>query len=587
MSIANKILISVFSSYLLTGLFIILAPTVNAQTSCNTYSSGTPPPQGFGAAWNVFSAGKELLLDSKCQTSSVTFKAGSGSNTQYIYKKGYYYTSSWQTLNFQGTPAQGSTDWLVGSGTFTPNNLSSGSKYWVAYICQWDATAKKWKCGCSDNACAQSLWQLQGVKLSTTLPGNTTSPWPITVSGRHFVDRNNTPILLNGHGGAQNMMTKLQPAEYETWFAAEQANGFNAVIIAVLHAWPGSNLPAPGAGTPFTGMIGGSPDLSTPRESYFARVDQMLTTAKNHGFLVFMNMSPYRDNDTLNANGIARCRAYGQFLGARYVNYDNIVWMSGNDWEGPQGSPQDNCLQATALGIKDKDTRHLQTLWLNNDMITTGWWTGIQDFFTAYGYIPTYNETYATYNGAGGKPTLYVETTYEGEGWHPGARQLRAFAYDSSPISGTTGTFFGSQDWQFNGGWQDRLNTIGNKQMKFVPQVFAGRRWWDLVPDQGHKTVTAGYGTFHSNYNDSGFSDDFATVGRTGDGSLIMAYMPTARAITVDMTKSVNGSISKWWNPENGTYTADGGPWPNTGSHTFTPPARTGDNDWVFILEAQ
>ena len=33
------------------------------------------------------------------------------------------------------------------------------------------------------------------------------------------------------------------------------------------------------------------------------------------------------------ANGPARCRAYGQYLGNRYKDFPNIIWLNGNDFQ--------------------------------------------------------------------------------------------------------------------------------------------------------------------------------------------------------------------------------------------------------------
>lgn len=172
----KKIITSLFSLLLLIGIIILFIPTISAQTTCNIYTSGSTPLGGFGAAWNVLSTGKELLLNSDCQTSSITFKVGNGNNKLYIYKKGYYYTNTWQPFDFKGTPAQGSADWLIGNATYILSNIPSGKLNWIAYICQFDTSANTWKCGCSDSACTQSYWQLQGANLVS--PPSSSNPQP-------------------------------------------------------------------------------------------------------------------------------------------------------------------------------------------------------------------------------------------------------------------------------------------------------------------------------------------------------------------------------------------------------------------------
>ena len=62
-------------------------------------------------------------------------------------------------------------------------------------------------------------------------------------------------------------------------------------------------------------------------------------------------------------------------------------------------------------------------------------------------------------------------------------------------LSGATGQFYGNKyTWQFLKGWQDRLNTLGSRQMTYATNLFARRRWFDLVPDDDHLVVVSGYG---------------------------------------------------------------------------------------------
>jgi hypothetical protein len=80
------------------------------------------------------------------------------------------------------------------------------------------------------------------------------------------------------------------------------------------------------------------------------------------------------------------------------------------------------------------------------------------------------------------------------------------------------------------------------------------------------------------------------TAARTPDGSLVIAYIPTARTIDVDMTKLKGLANAQWFDPSSGTYTTiSGSPLANSGSHGFTTPGNNtdGDGDWVLVLEAQ
>jgi Putative collagen-binding domain of a collagenase len=147
-----------------------------------------------------------------------------------------------------------------------------------------------------------------------------------------------------------------------------------------------------------------------------------------------------------------------------------------------------------------------------------------------------------------------------------------------------------------------------------MKNLFASKKWYDLIPDQTHTVVTSGYGSFSClvgkvladvgknpnlilrflvrirKYSAIGSitSSTCATAARTSDGSLVVAYLPTIRTITVDMSRLASMATARWYDPTNGEYAdIDGSPFANTGSRKFTPPGNnsSGDGDWVLVLE--
>jgi hypothetical protein len=169
---------------------------------------------------------------------------------------------------------------------------------------------------------------------------------------------------------------------------------------------------------------------------------------------------------------------------------------------------------------------------------------------------------------------------------------LRRQAYWAN-LSGATGQVYGSAYiYPFKSGWKDKLDSPGAVQMKHVTTLFEPRAWYNLVPDQKHTVVTAGYGTFDATSTEAnhyGRDSDYVTAGRTPDGSLVMAYMPTLRPLTVDMTKLSGPSKAQWYDPSRGVYKLiKGSPFPNKGKQTIMPSGKNGDSDgdWVLVLEA-
>ena len=161
-------------------------------------------------------------------------------------------------------------------------------------------------------------------------------------------------------------------------------------------------------------------------------------------------------------------------------------------------------------------------------------------------------------------------------------------------LSGATGQLYGSAyTWKLPSGWlsswRSKLDTPGVIQLSYMKNLFATRKWYDLVPDQTHSVVTVGYGTPAHFGTGSITTDTYATAARASDGTLVIAYVPTIRTVTVDMSKLSGLARARWYDPTTGEYTdVTGAPFANTGSRQFTPPGNNheGDGDWVLVLDA-
>jgi hypothetical protein len=156
-------------------------------------------------------------------------------------------------------------------------------------------------------------------------------------------------------------------------------------------------------------------------------------------------------------------------------------------------------------------------------------------------------------------------------------------------LTGGTGQFYGNKyTWSFPPGWETHIDTVGVTQLAIWKKFFSSLPWQDLVPDQDHKVVTSGlgtYGTLDTRVSQS----DYCTAAKTSDGVYVIVYMPTARTITVNMARLKAPAHAAWFDPTNGAYTKiPGGPVSNAGTRQFTPPGKNheGANDWVLVLSA-
>jgi len=441
-----------------------------------------------------------------------------------------------------------------------------------------------------------SLAIAASVNLSSLAPGGDTfATYPLKVSsnGRYLVDRTKKPFLIVGDS-PQALMVNPSDSDAEAYFANRANLGFNAVWINLLcSTYTGGRADGSTMGgvLPFTSPM----DFSKPNEAYFAHCDSIIRLAAKYGLVVFLD--PAETGGFLAAmrsNGEAKCTAFGQFLGNRYKNFDNIVWMSGNDFQNWSDPANDAVVAAVSKGIKQADSRHIHTIELDyllssstNDPV----WAAIVSLNGAYTYYPTYAEVLKDYNRKPTMPVFMMEADYEFENGADSQR-LRREEYWAF-LSGATGEIYGNKYiWPFLSGWQNHLNTPGAVQFGYVKTLFQSRPWYELAPDQQHKILTSGYGAFAANgaAHTSTSTNDYATAAATPDGRLVIAYIPTARTVTIDMTKLRRPATARWFDPADGAFSsAAPGRLPNTGTHSFSSPGLNSEggssSDWVLLLE--
>jgi hypothetical protein len=437
-------------------------------------------------------------------------------------------------------------------------------------------------------------------------------------NNRYLVDQNDIPFMIVGDS-PHSLIGKMSKADAQLYMTNRQRYGINTLWVELLC----NNKTACNAdGTTFDGIrpFTVPDDISTPNPVYFQRVDDMLQIAAAHGITLLLDVV---ETDgwlaTFRVNGPEKAAAFGRYLGDRYKDVPNIIWMYGNDFQTWANPVDDAVVLAVAKGIKSADPNHLHTTELNylsSGSLDDARWEPIVELDGAYTYYPTYAQVLKEYNRPNFKPVFMEEANYEFEhnsntdGGSPA--NLRHQEYWTM-LSGATGQLYGSaytwrlpsgwfSDWRIRlsawrssmsarrlFGWRSNLDTPGVVQLGYMKNLFAPRKWYDLVPDQTHGVLTDGYGTPAPYGMGSVTTDTYATAARTPDGTLTIVYMPSIRTVTVDMSILSGPAGARWYDPTTGDYiNVDGSPFANAGSRQFAPPGRNrdGDGDWVLVLEA-
>ena len=443
---------------------------------------------------------------------------------------------------------------------------------------------------------------------STAQPTGKPPAYPLSVSSNHryLVDQAGSPFLIVGDT-PQGLMGRLTEKDAEYYFADREAHGFNAlgwidVMCAGADYRSNTYATTPDEIRPFEGFVNGGTDfthydLTKPNEAYFIRLDHIVQLAANHHLDVFL--APIETIGWLPAlrnNGMKAAYEYGQFLGKRYAGFKNVSWLNGNDfnlWTIPE---DDDLVQAVSKGIRSMAPQQLQTVELHvrtSSSFDDPRWIPLIELNSVYTYSPTYIQMLHSYNQLPVAPAYLVEAHYDfedvGQPTDFGTPYVLRKEDYWTMLSGGTGQFYGNMyTWSFKDGWQNHIDTPGVEQLGYWKSFFTSIPWQDLVPDQNHQILTAGFGSF-GNVDTRVSESDYATAASTPDGSTVVVYVPTVRAITVKMSALRRRAKARWFDPSDGTYhEISGSPFNNSGSKEFTPPGKNhdGDGDWVLLLEA-
>jgi hypothetical protein len=424
---------------------------------------------------------------------------------------------------------------------------------------------------------------------------------------RYLLDSAGTPFLIRGDTG-WSLITQLTREEVDLYLEDRRGRGFNTILAHLIQASFGTDAPANAYGElPF--LI--PADFTTPNESYFAHADWVLRRAAEMGFLVLLTPSYVgAEGDSegwyraMIANGPDQLRWYGKYLGRRYRDYDNILWVHGGDYN----LPERQLVRAVALGIREEGSRALHTAHGSRQTSALNHWEGeawlqVNNIYASlpdhWSSAPVYAAALEQYARPERLPFFLLDGVYENE--HEATeRHLRTQAYQAV-LSGAAGQIFGNNPvWHFNGwvgpysffamddwftrpslNWQQALASRGAQSMTHLYNLLMGIRWWQLEPDADKRFLIGGLGP----------EDARAVAARASDGSFAIIYLPSNRPITVDLGQLAGPDVAvRWYDPaDGGFFPTRGSPFLATGYRQFMPDRErnsSGFDDWVLILES-
>lgn len=416
-------------------------------------------------------------------------------------------------------------------------------------------------------------------------------PLRIPSSKRYIEDSANRPFLVRGDA-AWSLIVQLTREDVELYLEDRRRKGFNLLLVNLIEHHFADNPPRNVYGhAPF----GGNNDFTRPNEAYFAHADWVLKRAGELGFAVLLSPSylGYEGNhegwyEVMKRNGEAALAQYGRFVGERYAQYTNIIWLEAGDFTPP---PEGLALvDAIARAIRRAAPHQLQAAHWAPETSAADVPREWLDVNTTYTYEPVYLKSIEDYARPDRRPHFLIESAYEEERGST-ARSLRSQAYYAL-LTGASGEIFGQRwIWKFekstvlgrlaNRWWKGSLDTDGTRSVEHARALFAGRPWTDLVPDTANRVLVGGMGTRGGHL--------FALAAATPDGRLAIAYVPSERSVAIDAASLKLPARARWYDPASGAFTnALPNPIETPGRVRLSTPGanHAGDQDWVLVIEA-
>jgi hypothetical protein len=413
---------------------------------------------------------------------------------------------------------------------------------------------------------------------------------PIRVSpdGRYFVDRGGRPFFWLGDT-AWPLFVEYTSAQAEAYLTNRGQKGFT-VVQAVL-AWgkgSGSEVKMPLANT-----NGHKPwlndDPATPNDAYFRDVDRIVEFAHKQGLVLAMlptwgfYVNDERVITTKNA------RTYGRWLGTRYKNAPNILWVNGGD---RIATGFEDVYRELARGLREGDAgAHLITYH------PCGWRSSSQyfhdDAWLDFNMIETWTEWSKIYPAIVAdslltprKPVVLGEGAYENGPEYPQGPITPLIVRRQAwwtVMAGGFHTYGQDQMWRMEPGWDGTFDTPGAGHVAEMKEIVTALRWWEMVPDQG--LFATGIGSERTL--------NTALRSRRGDRALV--YLSSQSTVVLHLDKIATKSTRVTWiSPVSGeqkdagtflTGNYNGKSFPESRTQVFTVPGHW--EDALLLLEGE
>ncbi|MGB6150934.1 MAG: DUF4038 domain-containing protein, partial [Pricia sp.] len=184
----------------------------------------------------------------------------------------------------------------------------------------------------------------------------------VSEDGRFLVTENNEPFFWMADT-AWELFHRTSREEVDRYLEKRKSQGFNVIQAVALAELDGLNDPNRYGNVPLNNN-----DPTTPNPSYFEHVDYVIDKAESLGMYIAL-LPTWGDKVFKNSWGIGpevfnpqNSGIFGKWIGNRYKNRDNIIWVIGGDRNPRSGTEDVEIWNAMAEGIAEATGGYENTL---------------------------------------------------------------------------------------------------------------------------------------------------------------------------------------------------------------------------------
>lgn len=421
----------------------------------------------------------------------------------------------------------------------------------------------------------------------------------ISPNGHSLTDETGAPFFYLADT-AWELLHRLSFTDADAYLRDRASKGFTTIQTVILAEVDGLRTPNANGDLPLDNL-----DPTRLNEAYFAHVDAVLERAHELGLV--LALLPTWGDKWNHAWGVGpevftphNARIYAEFLGRRYREAPNLIWVLGGD-RPIDTSMQREVTEAMAAGLDAGGSTHLKTFHPRGSCGSSQLWPDAEwlDFHMwQSGHTrnqPNFERIAEDYVRTPVKPVLDGEPAYED---HKSGFALENGFLDDydcrkslywALFSGACGHTYGCHPvWQF---WEKGRTPINHPrrdwraamQLPGAAQMGHARKLHDIspflrgVPDAGLVVAQP------KNKDGEEFKPFHVAAIRAADSSFALFYFPGNSKVEINLVSLGNNPIrARWFDPRSGQIESSE-TLEATATHAFTAPGW--GPDWILILE--